>query len=60
MEKADIDDDIDRPLTLAPKKDTWDLKRDLSKKLGVLDRMTNDAIQDLIRERLEGTGGAVS
>uniref|UniRef100_A0A914XGY0 Coiled-coil domain-containing protein 12 n=1 Tax=Plectus sambesii TaxID=2011161 RepID=A0A914XGY0_9BILA len=38
--------------TLAPRKADWDLKRDVSKRLEKLERRTQRAIADLIRERL--------
>jgi len=41
----------DRPLALAPKKDTWDLKRDLGRKLKALDETTEEAIHELVRAR---------
>mmetsp|Transcript_22534 Transcript_22534/g.31784 ORF Transcript_22534/g.31784 Transcript_22534/m.31784 type:complete len:212 (+) Transcript_22534:39-674(+) len=37
----------------APKKVNWDLKRDIGKKLNRLERRTQRAIVDLLRERLE-------
>lgn len=40
---------------LAPRKPDWDLKRDLSKKLEILERRTQKAIAELIRERLKET-----
>lgn len=39
---------------LAPKKPNWDLKRDVEKKLERLDRRTQRAIYEIIRQRLEG------
>uniref|UniRef100_A0A0B7ABG1 Coiled-coil domain-containing protein 12 n=1 Tax=Arion vulgaris TaxID=1028688 RepID=A0A0B7ABG1_9EUPU len=39
--------------TLAPRKPDWDLKRDISKKLEKLERRTQRAIAELIRERLK-------
>jgi coiled-coil domain-containing protein 12 len=39
---------------LAPKKPNWDLKRDVEKKLEKLDRRTQRAIYEIIRQRLEG------
>lgn len=39
---------------LAPKKPNWDLKRDVEKKLEKLDRKTQRAIYEIIRQRLEG------
>lgn len=47
----------DRPLDLfklQPKRPNWDLKRDLEKKLKVLDVRTDNAIARLVRERIEG------
>ncbi len=37
---------------LAPKKPTWDLKRDVQKKLDKLERRTQRAIAELVAERL--------
>jgi coiled-coil domain-containing protein 12 len=39
--------------TLAPQKVDWDLKRDLEKKLRVLEKRTQKAIAELIRDRLK-------
>uniref|UniRef100_A0A069DND5 Putative cwf18 pre-mrna splicing factor n=1 Tax=Panstrongylus megistus TaxID=65343 RepID=A0A069DND5_9HEMI len=39
--------------SLAPRKPDWDLKRDVAKKLERLDRKTQRAIAELIRERLK-------
>ncbi|XP_070535925.1 coiled-coil domain-containing protein 12-like [Ptychodera flava] len=39
-------------INLAPRKPDWDLKRDVSKKLEKLERRTQRAIAELIRERL--------
>ncbi|XP_002740668.1 coiled-coil domain-containing protein 12-like [Saccoglossus kowalevskii] len=39
-------------MNLAPRKPDWDLKRDVSKKLEKLERRTQRAIAELIRERL--------
>ena len=38
---------------LQPRKPNWDLKRDLSKKMEVLQQRTDNAIARLVRERLE-------
>ncbi|KAI8877807.1 mRNA splicing factor [Backusella circina FSU 941] len=43
---------------LAPKKPNWDLKRDVEKKLEKLDRKTQRAIYEIIRQRLEGDSEA--
>jgi len=40
--------------SLAPRKPDWDLKRDVSKKLEKLEKRTQRAIAELIRERLQG------
>lgn len=42
---------------LAPRKPDWDLKRDVSKKLEVLERKTQRAIAELIRDRLKSNEG---
>lgn len=39
---------------LAPRKPDWDLKRDIGPKLEKLERRTQRAIAELIRERLHG------
>ncbi|EAA13568.4 AGAP004668-PA [Anopheles gambiae str. PEST] len=44
-------DEIDI-VNLAPRKPDWDLKRDVSKKLEKLDRKTQKAIAEIIRDRL--------
>jgi len=49
-EKAVEDVDL---TTLAPRKPDWDLKRDVAKKLEKLERRTQKAIVELIRERLK-------
>jgi len=56
MQKEEID-----LFSLAPKRANWDLKRDVEKKLERLDKRTQRAIADIIRERLKsesksGTG----
>lgn len=38
---------------LAPRKPDWDLKRDVAKKLERLEKRTQRAIAELIRERLK-------
>ncbi|XP_041372257.1 coiled-coil domain-containing protein 12-like [Gigantopelta aegis] len=42
-------------LNLAPRKPDWDLKRDIAPKLEKLDRHTQRAIAELIRERLKAS-----
>ena len=39
-------------MNLAPRKPDWDLKRDIAKKLEKLERRTDRAIGEIIRERL--------
>ena len=40
-------------ISLAPRKPDWDLKRDVAPKLEKLERRTQKAIAELIRERLK-------
>lgn len=49
-------EEIDIP-NLAPRKPDWDLKRDVSKKLEILEKKTQRAIAELIRERLKSNHG---
>ncbi|XP_059154718.1 coiled-coil domain-containing protein 12-like [Physella acuta] len=42
---------------LAPRKPDWDLKRDVSKKIEKLEKRTQRAIAELIRERLKASQG---
>ncbi|XP_071825875.1 coiled-coil domain-containing protein 12-like [Apostichopus japonicus] len=42
---------------LAPRKPDWDLKRDVAKKLAKLDKRTQRAIAELIRDRLQSGEG---
>ncbi len=47
----------DKPIDLfklQPKKPNWDLKRDVARKMEVLNRRTDNAIARLVRERIEG------
>lgn len=44
---------------LAPRKPDWDLKRDVAKKLDILERRTQRAIAELIRDRLQKNRGNV-
>ena len=43
-------------MDIAPKKANWDLKRDVARKVARLDKRTQRAIIDLIREKVEGGG----
>ncbi|KAK5013665.1 hypothetical protein LTR39_003538 [Cryomyces antarcticus] len=55
--QAEADAATDAPLDLfklQPKKPNWDLKRDLARKLEVLDVRTENAIARLVRRRIEG------
>ncbi|XP_073823211.1 coiled-coil domain-containing protein 12-like [Musca autumnalis] len=52
LQNAAVVEDIDID-NLAPRKPDWDLKRDVAKKLERLDRRTQKAIAELIRERLK-------
>lgn len=55
--KAEEDDQDDKGVDLfklQPKKPNWDLKRDLEKKLEVLNVRTENAIARMVRERIEG------
>ncbi|XP_053915859.1 coiled-coil domain-containing protein 12 isoform X1 [Cuculus canorus] len=56
LEAAKLEPIIDEvDLTnLAPRKPDWDLKRDVAKKLEKLEKRTQRAIAELIRERLRG------
>lgn len=55
--KAEQEERDDRPIDLfklQPKKPNWDLKRDLAKKMEILNVRTDNAIARLVRERIEG------
>ena len=41
-------------LNLAPKKANWDLKRDVARKVARLEKRTQRAIIEMIREKVEG------
>ena len=43
-------------MDIAPKKANWDLKRDVARKLQRLEKRTQRAIVDLIRDKVEGGG----
>ncbi|CAG0892577.1 unnamed protein product [Darwinula stevensoni] len=51
-----ISDQVDLT-SLAPRKPDWDLKRDVTKKLEKLEKKTQQAIAQLIRERLRSGEG---
>jgi len=48
---------IDLQLDVAPKKANWDLKRDIAKKLEKLERRTQQAIVELIKDKVAEGGG---
>lgn len=50
-------------LNVAPRKQNWDLKRDVAKKMERLNRLTQKAVVELLREKLareaeEGSSGS--
>jgi coiled-coil domain-containing protein 12 len=54
--QAELEEKNDTPLDLfklQPKKPNWDLKRELNKKLEILNQRTDNAIARLVRERIE-------
>lgn len=54
--QTEEEEKADKPLDLfklQPKKPNWDLKRDLNRKLDVLNVRTDNAIAKLVRERIE-------
>lgn len=63
-QQAEQKEKEDKPINLfklQPKKPNWDLKRDLAKKMEILNVRTDNAIARLVRERIEGakkTSGA--
>uniref|UniRef100_A0A336KK58 CSON011392 protein n=1 Tax=Culicoides sonorensis TaxID=179676 RepID=A0A336KK58_CULSO len=59
MKQPIVVDEIDIS-NLAPRKIDWDLKRDVAKKLQVLERRTQKAIAELIRDRMQGTQEDIS
>lgn len=48
----------DVQLDVAPKKANWDLKQHIAKKLDKLERRTQQAIVELIKEKVAGEGDA--
>ena len=48
--------DPDAPVAIVPKKANWDLKRDLAPKTARLERLTQRAIAEILRERVAGIG----
>ena len=56
-EKNENESRHDKPIDLfqlQPKKPNWDLKRDVARKMEVLNARTENAIARLVRERIEG------
>ncbi|ETV72909.1 hypothetical protein H257_12243 [Aphanomyces astaci] len=47
------DNTTDEVLTIAPKKPTWDLERGLEKQMKKLERRTQNAIVEILREKME-------
>lgn len=58
LKKPIIIEEIDIQ-NLAPRKPDWDLKRDVAKKLDILERRTQRAIAELIRDRLQSNEGNI-
>jgi coiled-coil domain-containing protein 12 len=59
--KAEEDEQDDKGVDLfklQPKKPNWDLKRDLEKKLAILNVRTDNAIARMVRERIEAEKAA--
>ena len=55
---ATADDGEDALLTLQPKKANWDLQRDVERKLAKLEKRTQRAVVELLRqEELKRMGG---
>ncbi|XP_063705402.1 coiled-coil domain-containing protein 12 [Culicoides brevitarsis] len=59
MKQPIVVDEIDIS-NLAPRKIDWDLKRDVAKKMQILERRTQKAIAELIRERMQGNQEDIS
>lgn len=56
--QAEEEEKVDKPIDLfklQPKKPNWDLKRDLQRKMEVLNVRTENAIARLVRERIEAS-----
>jgi coiled-coil domain-containing protein 12 len=53
-EEEELDDKGVDLFKLRPKKPNWDLKRDLAKKLEILNIRTDNAIARMVRERIDG------
>ncbi|MCJ1361650.1 hypothetical protein MMC16_000750 [Acarospora aff. strigata] len=56
--QAEEDEKADKPIDLfklQPKKPNWDLKRDLQRKMDVLNVRTENAIARLVKERIESS-----
>lgn len=61
LEKARAEEAEEKPLDLfklQPKRPNWDLKRDLDRKLEVLNVRTENAVARLVRERIAGAQAA--
>eukprot|EP01138_Halocafeteria_seosinensis_P009434 gb/GECG01009642.1/.p1 GENE.gb/GECG01009642.1/~~gb/GECG01009642.1/.p1 ORF type:complete len:147 (+),score=35.09 gb/GECG01009642.1/:1-441(+) len=53
LEGAGGDKEDDPNITIAPKKENWDLKREIKPKLDRMEKQTQTAIAELVRERVE-------
>ncbi|KAL8742072.1 MAG: hypothetical protein Q9190_005391 [Brigantiaea leucoxantha] len=56
-EQAQREEQEEKPIDLfklQPKKPNWDLKRDVARKMEILNTRTDNAIARLVRERIEG------
>ncbi|KAF3480287.1 complexed with Cdc5 protein Cwf18 [Arthroderma uncinatum] len=59
---AHENEDADKPIdlfNLQPKKPNWDLKRDLEQKMKVLDVKTENAMAQLVRQRIQNSQSAM-
>jgi hypothetical protein len=52
-------EELPAEVTIAPRKPNWDLKRDIEGKLAILERQTQRAIAELVRERIRAERGEV-
>lgn len=44
---------LQHQITIAPKKENWDLKREIKPKLDRLEKQTQTAIAELVREKVQ-------
>ncbi|KAK2861198.1 hypothetical protein FQN49_004447 [Arthroderma sp. PD_2] len=60
---AQENENTDKPIdlfNLQPKKPNWDLKRDLEQKMKVLDVKTENAMAQLVRQRIQNSQSAIT